>query len=228
MFSLDQYKKLIFELIENGLSPTTNWRGIVSNNTLLIRHDVDFSVDFAYQLALCECELGIRSTYFFMLTSNMYNLISLENQKLVKDIIKLGHKVSIHFDPTAHEELEKFENEKKLFESIFDVKVDIVSIHRPGPFLDNNNVSLCGIPQTYSDAYFRNMKYLSDSGGRDIIPLIAEYLDGDRNRGLHLLIHPVWWVGRGDSPTETLNFWRERHSDFLKSEVRLNCKTYDA
>jgi hypothetical protein len=227
MFSLDQYKSLIFELIEDGIIPTTDWISKATKNTLLIRHDIDFSVDFAYKMALFESELGIRSTYFLMLTSNMYNLISSENQRLVKAIIKMGHKVSVHFDPTAHDKLEKFENEKRLFENIFDVEVDIVSVHRPGPFLDNHNISLCGIPQTYSDAYFRDMKYLSDSGGRNVSPHISEYLEGDRSQGLHLLIHPIWWVGSGSNPTETLNFWREKNSDFLTSEVRLNCKTYE-
>lgn len=228
MFSLDQYKKVIFELIDNGLTPTIEWSGIPTKNTLLIRHDIDFSVDFAYELALFESELEIRSTYFLMLTSNMYNLLSSENQRLVRSIIKLGHKVSIHFDPTAHENLEDFEHEKRLFENIFDVEIDIVSVHRPGPFLDNNNVSLCGIPQTYNDAYFRDMKYLSDSGGRDVVPLVYEYLAAGRSQGLHLLIHPVWWVGRGTNPSETLDFWMEKNSEFLKSEVRLNCKTYEA
>ena len=228
MFSLDKYKKVISALIDNGLTPTIEWSGIPTKNTLLIRHDVDFSLDFAYDLALFESELKIRSTYFLMLTSNMYNLISSKNQRLVRSIIKLGHKVSIHFDPTAHENLDDFEHEKRLFENIFDVEVDIVSVHRPGPFLDNNNVSLCGIPQTYNDAYFRNMKYLSDSGGRDVVPLVYEYLDAGRSQGLHLLIHPVWWVGRGNNSTETLNFWRKKNSEFLKSEIRLNCKTYEA
>ena len=227
MFSLEHYKQIIFELMNNDLIPTTDWRDIASKNTLLIRHDIDFSVDFAHELAFFESELGIRSTYFLMLTSNMYNLISSENQRLVKSIIKLGHKVSIHFDPTAHETLEKFEHEKRLFENIFNVEVDIVSIHRPGPFLDNNNVSLNGIPQTYSDKYFRKMKYLSDSGGRDVVPLISDYLCGDRSQGLHLLIHPIWWVSKGKNPTEKLNFWRENNLDFIKSEVRLNCKTYE-
>lgn len=227
MFSLEQYRKLIFKLTQNGLNPTTDWREIASKNTLLIRHDIDFSVDFAHTLALFESEIGICSTYFFMLTSNMYNLISSKNQRLVKNIIKLRHKVSIHFDPTAYQTLEEFDNEKRLFENIFDVEVNIVSIHRPGPFLENNNISLNGIPQTYSDKYFRKMKYLSDSGGRDVAPLISEYLSGVRSQGLHLLIHPIWWVSKGKSPTETLNFWRENNSDFLRSEVRLNCKTYE-
>jgi len=227
MFSLDQYKKVIFALIDNDLTPTTEWGGILTKNTLLIRHDVDFSVDFAHELALFESELGIRSTYFFMLTSNMYNLVSSKNQRLVRSIIKLGHKVSIHFDPTAHENLESFESEKRFFENIFDVEIDIVSVHRPGSFLDNNNVALCGIPQTYSDAYFCNMKYLSDSGGRDVVPLVYEYLDAGRSQGLHLLTHPVWWVSHGKNVTEKLNFWSENNSKFLKSEVKANCKTYE-
>ena len=159
--------------------------------------------------------------------SNMYNLISSENQKLVRSIIKLGHKVSLHFDPTAHDTLEEFQHEKKLFENIFNVEVDVVSMHRPGPFLDNNNLSLSGIPQTYSDKYFRRMKYISDSGGRDVLPLISDYLSGDRSYGLHLLIHPIWWVTKGENPTETLNCWRRKNSEFIKSEVRRNCKTYE-
>jgi hypothetical protein len=194
---------------------------------LLLRHDVDFSLDFARELAVVESDMGIYSTYFFMLTSNMYNLLSYEHQSLVKEIAKMGHKVSVHFDPTVHDQLEKFENEKKLFESIFEVEVDIVSIHRPGPFLENNNVSLCGTPQTYNDAYFTQMKYLSDSGGRDVMPQLAEFLKGTRSQGLHLLIHPLWWVGEGNNATQTLNYWLQKNVDFLKSQVRLNCKTYE-
>jgi len=226
MFSLDQYRKLLNELTSNGLIPTTDWNTKSSSKTLLLRHDVDFSVDFARKLAAVESDMGIYSTYFFMLTSNMYNLMSYEHQRLVKEIAKMGHKVSIHFDPTAHDVLEKFENEKTLFESVFGVEVDIVSIHRPGPFLDNNNVSLCGTPQTYNDAYFKKMKYLSDSGGRDVMPQLTEFLTGGRTQGLHLLIHPLWWVGRGKNATQTLNFWLQENLKFLTAEVRLNCKTY--
>ena len=47
------------------------------------------------------------------------------------------------------------------------IEVDIVSIHRPGPFLDNNNVFLCGIPQTYNDTLKKIYEKISDSGGQD-------------------------------------------------------------
>ena len=117
MFSLDQYRSLLADLTAGGWFPRPT--GIRSQGpTLLLRHDVDFSVDFAHKLATVEFNLGIHSTYFFMLTSNMYNLISGAHKELVKDIAKMGHKVSIHFDPTAYDQLKKFEDEKKLFESI--------------------------------------------------------------------------------------------------------------
>ena len=227
MFSLNQYRELLNQLISSDLIPTTDWRTKSSHDTLLLRHDVDFSVDFARKLAAVEFDMGIYSTYFFMLTCNMYNLMSYEHQRLVKDIAEMGHKISIHFDPTVYDELEKFENEKKLFESIFEVEVDIVSIHRPGRFLENNNVSLCGTPQTYNDAYFKQMRYLSDSGGRNVMPQLADFLKGTRTQGLHLLIHPLWWVGEGNNATQTLNYWLQENSEFLKSEIRLNCKTYE-
>jgi hypothetical protein len=226
MFGIERYESLLGNLIDTGLEPSTSWGGQLGLNTLLLRHDVDFSVDFAHQLALVEHRLKICSTYFFMLTSNMYNLLSSENQRMVKDIAVMGHKISIHFDPTVYEDLDSFRYEKNLFEETFGREIDIVSIHRPGPFLDRNNISLCGIQQTYQDLFFKDMKYISDSGGRDVLPSIAEYLEGPRKRGLHFLIHPIWWVSQLHDVTTTLNNWRGQNMNFITSEIRANCTTY--
>ncbi|MDA9953359.1 hypothetical protein N9D61_03350 [Planktomarina sp.] len=226
MFNLSTYESLLEDLKKEGLVPSVKWEDEIDENTLFLRHDIDFSVEFALKLARIESKLSVFSTYFFMLTSNMYNLLSLENQLMVKEIAKMGHKVSLHFDPTAYDDLEKFKYEKDIFENIFGVKVDIVSVHRPGPFLDNNNISLCGIPQTYNDIYFKSLKYISDSGGRDIMPQIIEYFNGRRTQGLQLLIHPIWWIGEGTNATDTLNSWRKRYLSFITSEIQNNCKTY--
>ena len=74
------------------------------------------------------------------------------------------------------------------------------------------------------------MKYISDSGGRDVSTLIFEYLKGSREYGLHLLIHPIWWVDRPvkfSNPTKCLNAWRTQYFEFITSEIKNNCKTYD-
>jgi hypothetical protein len=227
MFNINRYEELIRYLLNAGLKPTTSWNKKMNTNTLLLRHDVDFSIDYAYEIAQLESKLKVCSTFFFMLTSNMYNFLSAHNQKLVKDIANMGHKVSIHFDPTVYQNLNKFSIEKNIFENIINKKVDIVSIHRPGPFLDENNELLSGIPQTYQDIYFKKMKYISDSGGRDVFPLIAKYLEDPGEFGLHLLIHPIWWLDKGMSPTKALNSWRTQYLDFITSEIKKNCKRYD-
>ena len=72
MFSINRYEDLISLLLDAKLVPTTNWIKKQNINSLLLRHDVDFSVDYAYQLAHIESKLKVNST-FFMLTSNMYN-----------------------------------------------------------------------------------------------------------------------------------------------------------
>ncbi len=155
MFNTEKYQNIINKLLDNGLEPSTNWNGKINSKTLFLRHDVDFSIDFAHSLAKFEFNQNVQSTYFFMLTSNMYNLFSNYNRTLVKNIAEMGHKISLHFDPSAYESLEKFLDEKKIFENTFEINIEIVSIHRPRLFLNDNNINLSGIAQTYQDIYFK-------------------------------------------------------------------------
>ncbi len=226
MYKIDKYQYLMDNLLSSGLNFSTEWNKDDTKEVLFLRHDIDFSPEHALVIAKKEIELGIKSTYFFMFTSNMYNILSKKNQKTIMQIKKMGHKISFHFDPTAHKTLNQFLLEKDIMEKTFNIKVDIVSIHRPGLFLNDSNKKLFGISHTYEDKYFRNMKYLSDSGGRDVTPLIDAYLKNRDNHGLHLLIHPIWWCEEGESATSTLNKWKNNHIDFIKTEIRLNCKTY--
>ena len=226
MYNAERYIELVEQLLAENLKPITEWNECCSSNSLLLRHDIDFSVEYAHNLALVEKSMGVISTYFFMLSSNLYNVFSQRNQSLIQDIVSMGHRISVHFDPTVYPSLESFLIEKMAFERLFNVEIEIVSIHRPGPFLDHNNVSLEGISQTYHDRYFRDMKYISDSGGRDVFPFVSQYLKDRQNKGLHLLIHPIWWMKKSHSPTETLNSWKRENTEFLTSEIRFNCKTY--
>ena len=64
MFSINRYEDLISLLLDAKLVPTTNWIKKQNINSLLLRHDVDFSVDYAYQLAQIESKLKVNSTFF--------------------------------------------------------------------------------------------------------------------------------------------------------------------
>lgn len=79
----------------------------------IIRHDIDFCIPSALRMARIESDIDVSAIYFFMITTNTYNLASSLNRTLVKKIEALGHTISLHFDPTAHKDLDKgFEIEK--------------------------------------------------------------------------------------------------------------------
>jgi hypothetical protein len=226
MFGLKKYELIIKNIMQYEYTFTTNWDIKSNTKTVLMRHDIDFSVDDAFSLALFENKLNIKSTYFFMLTSNMYNLLSKRNIDTVLKIKEMGHKISLHFDPTVYDKLEKFIEERKIFEEAFDIDLDIISIHRPGSFLKNNNIELFGVRHTYQDQYFREIFYISDSGGKDMSLKLLQFLNADLNQVLHLLIHPVWWVRKLKTQTLTLNKWRREHFETITDEISNNCLTY--
>ena len=44
---------------------------------IILRHDIDFDVDYALKMAKMENKLNIKSTYFFfLLKSNFYNILN--------------------------------------------------------------------------------------------------------------------------------------------------------
>lgn len=172
--------------------------------------------------------MGISATYFFMLTSNFYNPLSSASRSKIEQIRDLGHTISVHYDPTAHTDLDVgFTIEKDLFEAIFSTKLDIISLHRPQGFLENNNRALPGVRHTYEDMFFRRLHYMSDSRGSFHH---GHPLDSDafaNRQPIHLLLHPLWWVNDGETPSDKIRAWQRQHHDFLNEEVGRNCKAYD-
>lgn len=225
MFSLKKYESVINTLKSKDFHFSIDWESI-DPSRIFLRHDIDFSVEEAHKIAILETSLEVTSTYFFMLSSNMYNLMSKVNRRLIHQIHEMGHKVSLHFDPTVYPSLDPFLDEKNYFERAFNTTVDIVSIHRPGIFLKDNNQDLFGVHHTYQNRYFNDMAYISDSGGKSIDDKIEMYSSQKNLPGLQLLLHPIWWTRTSHSPTETLNLWREANRCFITSEIYLNCKTY--
>lgn len=196
--------------------------------TVFLRHDIDFSLDHALRCARVEQEMGIAATYFFMLSSNFYNLHSQRSRAIVDEIAALGHHVRLHYDPTAHRDLDEgFDLERRTFERLFGVTLDVVSLHRPRDFLDNPDRQLAGVTHTYQSCYFREMAYLSDSGGSFKYghPLASPAFQ--ERRPIHLLLHPIWWVSVGATPSEKLRKWQAELHELLDEETALNCTTYE-
>jgi hypothetical protein len=64
--------------------------------TILLRHDVDLSLDAALRMAELEAEWDAAATYFLMTRSEFYNLDSESGASAVERLRSLGHRVGLH------------------------------------------------------------------------------------------------------------------------------------
>jgi hypothetical protein len=162
-----------------------------------------------------------------MVSTDCDNCVSGAGREAIRRIASLGHVVSLHFDPVIHEDLDSgFGLERSMFEANFG-PVDVVSIHRPGLFLDDSNRPLGDCLHTYQDALFKELSYISDSMGafRHGHPLDSQaFRDG---RSIHLLLHPIWWVNQKHPPSAQVVEWLRGRIEFLSGQAAFNCRAYD-
>jgi hypothetical protein len=226
MFGKDQYIKILSEIKSNNYKYSTNLDQLKDGDCFL-RHDIDFSLEFAVEIAEIEESLGVQANYFFMLTSNMYNLLSKDSLVKVQYIRSLGHTVSLHFDPVCHKDIDiGFSSEKAIFENFLCEDISLVSLHRPGDFLNNNDRKLEGVNHTYETKFFNDFLYISDSSGINPTDKLRDLYRMAHKPPLQLLMHPIWWVLEEDSPTAMLNHWIKSRFKYIESEILLNCKSY--
>mgnify|MGYP003977849987 CR=1 FL=1 len=198
------------------------------NNQLIIRHDIDLDIDLALDIAKIENSIGARSTYFFLIASESYNLMSRENIEKVKLIRELGHKISLHFDLMIYKDVhEGLKNEIETFYTFFNEKIDIISIHRPNvDFLDNSE-NFFNIKTSYEKIFTKeNISYYSDSGGSFRFGNPVESLDFKENKNIQLLTHPVWWTSDKDSVNSCIQSVLEYKSSKMRKHFQKNIKIF--
>lgn len=224
---LEAYEELLKSFQEKGYRCVGFNEAPQPEGNLLLRHDIDFDVELALEMAAVENQLGITATYFFMISSDSYNLLSKANSERIARLIEDGHTVSLHFDPTIYDDYTAgFRREREIFENTFGVEINCLSIHRPlTDFLDND-APFDGVAHTYQPRYFSDIAYFADSRGsfRYGHPLKSQAFSDLKT--IHLLIHPVWWVTDAERAVPILNDYLERHIRNFQSHMGDNCLPY--
>lgn len=189
---------------------------INKNSQVILRHDIDLDIDIALEMAKIENNLNIKSTYFFLLKNDSYNLLSRSSIDSVLKIKNLGHNISLHFDMKLYNNSkEGLKSELKIFNQTFGEKVNMISIHRPSKdFLENPN-SYFAVNNSYEDKINKNISYFADSGGSFKYgnPTNSEAFKNNKN--IQLLIHPVWWINSDKSIKKTI----DKVIDFKKNKL---------
>jgi len=187
-------------------------------NILILRHDVDLSLEQSIKLAKIENKYNMKSTFFIWLRSPFYNIFEKKYSDIIYEIISLGHQIGLHFDESSYiikseVDINKFiEKEINLIQTYFNINIYAVSMHRPSKWLLNNDVKLDKYINTYEKRFFKDFKYLSDSRRQWKEGCICNKININKYNKLHILIHPFWWVEKDIG-------FNERMSDFIRGKV---------
>lgn len=192
-----------------------------------LRHDVDLDPFAALALARDENDAGARATYFFHPASPYYNLSSAPVREAILEIEHLGGDVQLHFDAGPYQDgpvevlLPALRQQAEWLSAVLGGKeIRAVSFHRPVRAL--LGARLDGMISTYSESFFENMRYASDSGGQWWDGCVCGRLDQCEN--MQCLIHPIWWVVDGLTPTAKVRAFLKdvprRFDGWLRNEIR--------
>lgn len=229
MFSYGEYKEII-NIIKHSGKQATFREAYTRDRFIIMRHDVEFSVERAYNLACLENENHFNSTYFFQISNNSYNLLSKKNIDMVKAIHDMGHEVGLHFHLNGLEKKEdivsEIKNEMMIVNTKFDFKVDSFSLHRPNPMVLGYNIKIPGLINAYQDDFFsfvQNMqidipeiKYLSDARHRWNYNLFPDEVTLSSNDKIQILSHPYSWTQEGyDNVNNFRTLFAEKKQEIL-------------
>ncbi len=215
-FKKNEYKFIFFDQLK-----------IEKYGQVILRHDVDFHPSYALEMAKLESQCNIKSTYFFLVRNNMYNLLSKENTEIIKEIKSLGHRISLHFDSEIYEDINNgFQLEVQIFNKIFDESINIISYHRPPKKILTREIEINNFKTTYDDEFFKEIKYFSDSSGvfKYGNPVNSE--EFQQNKTMQILIHPIWWISEGNNRLDKILWHKKKQKNSVETNLKNNLNFY--
>jgi hypothetical protein len=184
-FDLGHYRELV------GAAKTGGYRFAFFDESpragdLLLRHDVDLSLEAALAMAELEAELDAPATYFLMTQSEFYNLDAPSGRDAIERLRRLGHRVGLHaVYPEAHS----------------DARFDpVLAWHNPDE--EYMTAPVEGFVNAMQPGLFDPEHYRSDQRWRHGCP--HEALGRGEFEWLQLLIHPEIWFYPGETMHDTM------------------------
>jgi hypothetical protein len=202
-FDLAHYR----ELLEAARAGGYRWAGFDANpeaGVVILRHDVDLSLDAAVALAELEADAGAWSTYFLMTRSVFYNLDSHEGERAVTRLRELGHRVAHHAVWPRVDLDARFDR--------------VVAWHNPDPEYMREPID--GAVNVMTAPWFDPEHYRSDSNQHWRSGCPHEALGRGDFEWLQLLTHPEIWVYDGATMGETMRSFLDADRDARLEHLR--------
>ena len=194
-FTYNAYSRMIELLKRNGYKICL-YDEVAEGKQCILRHDIDFDIKQSLELAQLEHKLGVKSTYFVLLKTDFYNPLSKKSIEMLKRIIELDHEIGLHFDEKSYEDdcdvISAIKKECLILEQALDHTIKVVSMHRPSKKTLESNYVIGGVINSYSEKFFKEYKYISDSR-RNWREDAFAIIESNQFCKLHILTHAFWY-----------------------------------
>lgn len=233
-FTREGYRSLIAGLLERGYS-TVGYDAVAPDERhLVLRHDLDMSIDAAVAIAEIEAELGVMAHYFVLLRTEMYNPWSDHGRRQLARLARLGHKIGLHLDASLYpDDVAALDHaaaeECTVLAMLTGRPVDMISFHRPSSALLGRSGDVAGRAHSYQPRYFHDIGYCSDSRGAWHHGHPLDHAVIGEGRALQILTHPIWWDrDTALDPVAALDGFRAVRDTVLMQALADNCEPYRA
>lgn len=203
-----------------------------SKKVVINRHDVDFSLEKAYEIGKIDHSLGIKSTFFILVSSFFYNLFDKKSKLLLEKLMSLGHDIGLHFDETQYpiNSILDFEKyliyECKTLSNIIEKEIVVFSNHRPSEFVLSGIEIEHPIINAYSHDNFVSTKYFSDSRMHWREDIGAKIEQNKYNK-IQINTHPFWYSKEEKTIKEVFIEFINKHKKNFYSELLLSTKDFE-
>lgn len=180
-------------------------------------------------MAQLENALGVKSTYFVLLTSEFYNVAAKKNRELLKKIYSLGHEIGLHFDEAGYENssidtlVAMALKEREILQNLLGISIIAISMHRPSKIILEKDVQFPSMVNSYSNVFFKEFKYISDSR-MHWRENIEEIIQSHRYHRLHILAHAFSYdkqnIGTREKLMNFIFYANEERYKWLKENFR--------
>lgn len=219
-----------YERIIDGLKATNRLclfeQAAKRNSFIVLRHDVEFSIEKAVEMAAVEAEHGVKASYFVQVESNAYNTFSDEHRAALRMMSLYGHEIGLHYRQRGGNAEEMIRKQINILSDWLGVPVKTFSTHRPKQDTPYDLYFVPGAINAYGKHFFTKtddldkvrVKYISDSKfrwnyGSEPLEAISGY---DKAQ---ILIHPFQWA-------EELVSMAECFTEITQQKAAAMMKTY--
>lgn len=227
--SFEEYRKILRELKKTGkymdFADAQN-----AEKFVVLRHDIEFSIDRAYEMSKIESEEGINSTFFVQITNNSYNAFSKKNVDLIHDMAARGHHIGLHYHLNGQRDeisvRDGVRDQLRIMSEMLGMSIDRYSFHRPVKEVYYYRIAIPYTINAYAPAFFT----YADTVDQDT-PLDVKYIADSKHRWnygypdyetlmkfdkVQILVHPFSWTETGyDNFGNFLSLIEEKDAELI-------------